>query len=141
MAGGRVLTGDVQMVERLEELYVEWRAVAGDEVLDTPLAQRAVYVMGSMLDAIRSHDKTIAELTPNIAGISGSFDGVTDTRKYTMDFCEYGEMLEDLEVLRDNMHQALAYMAQCPECESLLPKHADGCELAKALATAKEDAT
>ncbi|MCL6444607.1 MAG: hypothetical protein K6T83_14335 [Alicyclobacillus sp.] len=47
---------------------------------------------------------------------------------------ELQELRQTIEVLRRNMRQALGgYMAQCPECDGLLPEHEAGCELEKAM--------
>jgi predicted RNase H-like nuclease (RuvC/YqgF family) len=54
----------------------------------------------SLLSHIEQLYKEIERLKkqlPNIAGISGSFDGVTDTRKYTMPIGEYNDLLEKIE--------------------------------------------
>lgn len=49
-------------------------------------------------------------------------------------------LTESHETLRENMHQAFAYMAQCPDCGWLLPEHREGCELYKAMYRGEADA-
>jgi DNA repair exonuclease SbcCD ATPase subunit len=57
---------------------------------------------------IEQQAQEIAELKeqlPNIVGISGSFDGVTDTRKYTMPIGEYEDLLEQAQRLEKELEE------------------------------------
>ncbi|EPZ47747.1 hypothetical protein [Alicyclobacillus acidoterrestris] len=51
--------------------------------------------------------------------------------------CQLSELKDTNEILRDNMHQAFGYMAQCPQCRGILPDHADGCALYEAMEATK----
>jgi hypothetical protein len=56
-----------------------------------------------IIDRQAQEIKRLKEQLPNVVGISGSFDGVTDTRKYTMPIGEYNDLLEKIERLEETL--------------------------------------
>jgi uncharacterized protein (UPF0335 family) len=85
------------------------RFCRGEEIMSVPAQpDDDDFLLSDALDYIE-------RLLPNTVGISGSFDGVTDTRKYTLPVQEYNDLLEKIERL-ERLEEALKEIIR--KCES-----------------------
>jgi hypothetical protein len=89
------------------------RFCRGEEIMSVPAQpDDDDFLLSDALDYIE-------RLLPNTVGISGGFDGFTDTRKYTMPIGEYNDLLEkieqqtqEIERLKDGSWKSISEIAQ-----------------------------